>query len=113
VREHRVRAARGGVIVNSTAFQLLACVGPFILAAAVYHAIRRWQSRKDREMQLALADMHEFAPDPSTQPFQALTCTCGQVWNHHVHTGDRQKCPCDECGTWNGAGKFSARNEAA
>jgi hypothetical protein len=91
--------------------QILAGIGLPLLLGAIYHAIRRWQSRKDREMQLALAGMHEFAADPSTQPFRALTCTCGEVWNHHVHTGDKPKCPCEDCGKWNGT-QISAMKEA-
>jgi hypothetical protein len=60
--------------------QILAGIGLPLLLGAIYHAMRRCQSRKDREMQLALAGMHEFAADPSTQPFHtspAPAVRCG------------------------------------
>jgi hypothetical protein len=94
--------------------QILAGIGLPLLLAAIYHGIRRCQSRKDREMQLALAGMHEFEQDPANPLSAACTArSCGLWLEHHVHTGDRPNCSCGECTRWNGAGKFSARNEAA
>jgi hypothetical protein len=77
-----------------------------ILAAFLLLTRPRWM-RRERQRVLKLAGMHDFEQDPAVLPW--LACReCGTWPQHHVHTGDRQKCPCDECGKWNGT-KDSAR----
>lgn len=39
-------------------------------------------------------DTHAFAQVPGVS---VLVCTCGKWPLHHVHTGDRRTCTCDEC----------------
>jgi len=39
---------------------------------------------------------HEFRADPLAWPWIHI-CWCGKWPLHHIHTGNRPACTCDEC----------------
>lgn len=63
---------------------------------AIVHAARDEAQAAYREYveTLARGQKHRYRQIPGAR---VRVCECGQWPDHHLHTGDRQTCNCDEC----------------